>query len=153
MLILLSALEKVKGTPGCRTRNVNRPLTLSRRKDESARVAQWQRSRFVIGRLAVRLRSRAEPNDGANGGVGEWLKPADCKSAAERLRRFESCPRHFSETRLDSSPTLLNPPKRRKFQQNQRQHRPDIFSLAVDKPIGCDVISGHDRTQPSDSLK
>ncbi len=28
------------------------------------------------------------------GGVGEWLIPADCKSAAERLRRFESYPRH-----------------------------------------------------------
>jgi hypothetical protein len=27
-------------------------------------------------------------------GVGEWLIPADCKSAASRLRRFESCPLH-----------------------------------------------------------
>ena len=28
------------------------------------------------------------------GGVGEWLIPADCKSAARRLRRFESYPLH-----------------------------------------------------------
>ena len=29
-------------------------------------------------------------------GVGEWLNPADCKSAAVRLRRFESYPLHQS---------------------------------------------------------
>ena len=37
-------------------------------------------------------------------GVGEWLKPADCKSAAFGLRRFESCPLHHWEYhRPDSS--------------------------------------------------
>ncbi len=30
----------------------------------------------------------------ALGGVPEWLKGADCKSAGERLRRFESYPHH-----------------------------------------------------------
>ena len=37
------------------------------------------------------------------GGVGEWLIPADCKSAAERLRRFESYPRHKTNSRHLSS--------------------------------------------------
>gem|GEM_PF-4810803 len=36
-------------------------------------------------------------------GVGEWLNPADCKSAAVRLRRFESYPLHQS-TRALSAP-------------------------------------------------
>jgi len=48
---------------------------------------------------------------------------------------------------------LLNPLKRRESQQNQRQHRSDISSLTVDKLNGGDVIFGHDRTRPSDSLK
>ena len=38
-------------------------------------------------------------------GVGEWLNPADCKSAAVRLRRFESYPLHQSRERF---PYLYN---------------------------------------------
>ena len=35
--------------------------------------------------------------------MGEWLIPADCKFAAERLRRFESCPLHQGVACPDSS--------------------------------------------------
>ena len=43
-------------------------------------MAQWQRNRFVIGRLVG-----SNPLAGStshNGGVGEWLKPAVCKIVA-----------------------------------------------------------------------
>ena len=42
-------------------------------------MAPWQRSRFEIGRL-VGLDPLAGST--AQGGVGEWLKPAVCKIAA-----------------------------------------------------------------------
>ena len=32
--------------------------------------------------------------EASGGGVAEWLKAADCKSADVRLRRFESYPLH-----------------------------------------------------------
>ncbi len=35
--------------------------------------------------------------------VGEWLIPADCKSAALRLRRFESCPVHQSQQSTEAA--------------------------------------------------
>ena len=36
----------------------------------------------------------AAPGGKRRGGVAEWLKAADCKSADVRLRRFESYPLH-----------------------------------------------------------
>ena len=93
---------------------------------QHAPVAQWQRSRFVIGRSVgsnppwgsktrkktvlmsqlgqVGYQLRLSDANAAvlmlelpfGAGVGEWLNPADCKSAAARLRRFESYPLHQS---------------------------------------------------------
>ena len=51
--------------------------------DFPARVAQWQRNRFVIGRLRVRIPPRApNPAHGVSARVGEWLKPTVCKIVA-----------------------------------------------------------------------
>ena len=48
----------------------------------------------MSGLVAVRDERASVPN-GSAGRVGEWLKPADCKSAAPcGLRRFESSPVH-----------------------------------------------------------
>jgi hypothetical protein len=45
--------------------------------------------------LDVLRDERASVPNGSAGRVGEWLKPADCKSAAPcGLRRFESSPVH-----------------------------------------------------------
>ena len=48
-----------------------------------------------MGGLDVLRDERASVPNGSAGRVGEWLKPADCKSAAPcGLRRFESSPVH-----------------------------------------------------------
>ena len=48
-----------------------------------------------MGGLHVLRDERASVPNGSAGRVGEWLKPADCKSAAPcGLRRFESSPVH-----------------------------------------------------------
>ena len=41
---------------------------------------------------------------GTRAGVGEWLIPAVCKTAALRLRRFESCPLHQQDAEVTSAP-------------------------------------------------
>jgi hypothetical protein len=49
----------------------------------------------LAGGLDVLRDERASVPNGSAGRVGEWLKPADCKSAAPcGLRRFESSPVH-----------------------------------------------------------
>ena len=91
---------------------------------QHAPVAQWQRSRFVIDRSVgsnppwgsktrkkAVLRARlgqvgyelrlSDANAAVlmlelpfGAGVGEWLNPADCKSARASVRWFESSPLH-----------------------------------------------------------
>ena len=46
-----------------------------------------------LGRAILRT-SAARDRLCLSGGVAEWLKAADCKSADVRLRRFESYPLH-----------------------------------------------------------
>ena len=108
--------------------------TMSGERRQHAPVAQWQRSRFVIdrsvgsnppwgsklvkkavfrarlGQVGYELRL-SDANAAVlmlelpfGAGVGEWLNPADCKSAAVRLRRFESYPLHQSYKRALSVP-------------------------------------------------
>ena len=59
-----------------------------------ARVAQWKRNRLVIGRLVGSTPLSGFDFRARLGGVPEWTIGADCKSAACRLRRFESYPLH-----------------------------------------------------------
>ena len=59
-----------------------------------ARVAQWQRNRLVIGRLAGSnpLSGWAGPVETARGGVPEWLIGTDCKSVALRATQVRILP-------------------------------------------------------------
>ena len=52
--------------------------------------------RSCVPASAGRPEGSAHPG-GNRAGVGEWLNPAVCKTAASRLRRFESCPLHQPE--------------------------------------------------------
>ena len=45
---------------------------------------------------SVRMTTGADTRPAEHGEVPEWLKGADCKSAASWLRRFESSPLHQS---------------------------------------------------------
>ena len=47
-----------------------------------------------------------DKNGLGHGGVPEWLKGADCKSAGGRLRRFESYPHHFLLTASSGQPSV-----------------------------------------------
>ena len=52
---------------------------------------------FAAASVNTRLRAKEELAVGVSAQVGEWLKPADCKSAPPcEVRRFESSPVHHS---------------------------------------------------------
>ena len=69
---------------------VNRRLPLWPWPARWARMA-YPRLYALKGKGYTSLRSHVQA------GVGEWLKPPDCKSGAKRLRRFESYPLHHAE--------------------------------------------------------
>src|SRR5204862_6734237 len=81
----------------------------SPRRKPFRRLVSWVPSRGhrvdKQGRKPYHPRSAAPGRMRTRGGVAEWLKAADCKSADERLRRFESYPLHqrFATGRLNGA--------------------------------------------------
>src|SRR6202012_6102353 len=73
------------------------------------------------------------------GGVPEWLKGADCKSAGVRLRWFESNPLHQLETMLNQSLTITL--RRSRFTSGKA---PVARARPPTHPIAC-VSSPKDR--------
>ena len=60
----------------------------------NAVLESWVWNRVDIGVLIPIVPCLVWAFTGLGGGVAEWLKAADCKSADVRLRRFESYPLH-----------------------------------------------------------
>src|SRR5580692_12162433 len=77
----------------------------------------------AVGVLAVFADTILVSRTNFPGRVGEWLKPADCKSAAPcGLRRFESFPVHQdSSAWLDSWAKLFNESKNSEARQLRRR--------------------------------
>ncbi len=67
------------------------------------------------------------------GGVAEWLKAADCKSADASLRRFESCPLHHLFARV-RSPRSVDRPFRSILRWGSAEGAPRVRLRSWDVP-------------------